>query len=156
MKPTGMHPIILCVVLGIVTACSMSSPPASTVSPTAAVVPQPTSQIRASDRMLYWQEEARELQAMATHREREAELALKKTPGPATKEFVKRMQLLVHQLQEAAEYADAQAKEPEREVPPDVIQQLHSALDNSLKADIKAIDAAPAVGGASHGISADQ
>jgi len=106
--------------------------------------------------MFYWQEEALELHAMATHREREAALVLKNTPGPAMNEFVKRMRLLAHQLQEAAEYADEQAKEAEQEILPAMIQQLHSALDTSVKADVKEIDVTPPVGGASYGHSADQ
>jgi len=157
MKSTGMHSIGLCAVIGILDACTTSGLASSAVPSTALVVAQTTSQqMRASDRMFYWQEEALELHAMATHREREAELVLKNTPGPTTNEFVKRMRLLAHQLQEAAEYADAQAKEAEREIPPDMIQQLHSALDDSVTSDIKEIEAAPAVGGASHGILVDQ
>lgn len=156
MKPTVTYPIILCVVLGILTACTMSGPVPSTVSPTTPVVMQPTPQMRASDRMFYWQEEARELYAMVTHREREAELVWKKYPGPEMDQFVQHMRLLTHQLQEAAEYANAQAQEAEREIPPDVLQQLHSALDNSVKVDITAIEAVPSIRRASHGISADQ
>lgn len=128
MKPRRMHVIPLCAVLGILDACSTirlaSSPAALTEPPMTQTMPQ----MRASDRMFYWQEEARELHAMATHREFEAELILKKKPGSATSEFVKQMRLLAHQLHEAAEYADTQAKEAERAIPPDVIQRLHSAV----------------------------
>lgn len=148
MKSLRMHSIGLCAVLGILDACTTSG----LASPATPVLTQTTSQqMRASDRMFYWQEEALELHAMATHREQEAELVLKNTPGPAISEFVKRMRLLAHQLQEAAEYADTQAKEAEREIPPAIIQQLHSALDTSTKE----IDATPPVGGASHAHSAD-
>ena len=156
MKPTGTRPIILCLVLGILTACTMSGPVPSTVPPTAPVMMQPTSQMRASDRMLYWIEEARELHAMATHREREAELVWKKYPGPEMDQFVQHMRLLAHQLQGAAEYANAQAQEALREIPPDMLRQLHSALDDSVRADINEIDADPAIRGAAHGISAAQ
>ena len=128
MKPTGMCPTACYVMFAILTACttSGSAPPAAS-APTP-VVTQPTSQIRASDRMFYWREEARELHAMATHRDREAELMLRKKPGSTTHEFVKQMQQLAHQLHQAATYADAQAKEAEREIPPDMLQQFHSAL----------------------------
>jgi len=84
--------------------------------------------MQSSDRMFYWLEEARELHAMASHRDREAELMLKKKPGPATNEFVKQMRQLTRRLHQAATYADAQAKEAEREILPDTIQQFHSAL----------------------------
>ena len=65
---------------------------------------------------------------MATHRDREAELMLKKKPGPATDEFVKQMRRLARQLHQAATYADSQAKEAESEIPPDMIRQFRSAL----------------------------
>lgn len=104
MKSTGMRSISLCAVLGILDACTTSGLASSAAPSTAPVVTQTTSQqMRAPDRTFYWQEEARELHAMATHREREAELVLKNTPRPVTNEFVRRMRLLVHQLQEAAE-----------------------------------------------------
>lgn len=128
MKPTGMRLIILCVVLGILAACTTNSPAPPTAPSASPVVTQAPSQMRASDRMFYWQEEARELHAMATHRDREAELMLKKKPGPTTNEFVKQMRLLAHQLRQAATYADARAKEAEGEILPDMIKQFHSAL----------------------------
>ncbi len=128
MKPTGMCLIACYVVIGILTACTTSgSAPPTVFSPTP-VVAQPTAQIRASDRMFYWREEARELHAMASHREREAELMSKTKPGPTTHEFVEQMQALAHQLHQAAAYADVQAEQAEREIPPDMLQQLHSAL----------------------------
>jgi hypothetical protein len=52
---------------------------------------------------------------------------LKTQPGSATNEFVKQMRLFAHQLEEAAVYADTQAKNAAREIPPDMIQQLQSA-----------------------------
>ena len=128
MKPTGMCPTACYAMFAILTACTTSGPAPPTTSFPTPVVTQPTSQIRASDRMFYWREEARELHAMASHREREAELTLKKTPGPTTHEFVKQMQQLAHQLHQAAIYADAQAKEAEREIPHDMLRQFHSAL----------------------------
>jgi len=128
MKPMGMCPVACYVMLGILTACTTSSPAPPTASSPTPVVTQPTPQIRASDRMFYWHEEAQELHTMAMHREREAELMLRKTPGPTTQEFVKHMRQLAHQLHQAATYADVQAKEAEREIPPGMIQQFHSAL----------------------------
>lgn len=89
---------------------------------------QTAPQLRASDRMLYWIEEARELHTMATHREREAELVVKKQPGPETDEFVKQMRIFAHRLETAAEYARVQAQEAEREIPPEMIMELQSAL----------------------------
>lgn len=125
MKPTGMRPIILCAVLVLLDACTMNGLAQSTTVPLPApVVMQPTSHMRPSDRMLYWYEESRELHAMAMHREREAELILRKKPGPATNEFVRQMRVFAHQLHETAAFADAQAKEAEQEIPPDMITQL--------------------------------
>ncbi|WHZ27368.1 MAG: hypothetical protein OJF51_002165 [Nitrospira sp.] len=128
MKRSSMHFFTLGVILQILTACATRDSAPSTASSTASAVTQATSQMRSSDRMFYWLEEARELHAMASHRDREAELMLKKKPGPATNEFVKQMRQLTRQLHQAATYADTQAKEAEREIPPDMIQQFHSAL----------------------------
>ena len=126
MKPPIMHVFTLCVVLLLLVACTMNSSAQSTTSSTNSVVRQTTPQMRPSDRMFYWYEEARELHSMATHREQEAELVLKKQPGPTTDEFVKQMRLFAHRLQEAAEYADAQAREAKREVSGDMIQHPSS------------------------------
>lgn len=119
MKPSSMHFFTLWAVLQILTACATSGSAPPTAPSTASAMAQTTSQMRSSDRMFYWIEEARELHAMASHRDREAELMLKKKPGPATNEFVKQMRQLTRQLHQAATYADAQAKEAEREIPPD-------------------------------------
>lgn len=149
MNATEMHSITFCGVLGILTACTANGWAQPTAPSTAPVATQAALQMRASDRMFYWREEGRELHAMARHRERETELLLKTKPGPATNEFVKQMRLFARQLEEAADYADTQAEKAAREIPPDVIQQLHSALADSVKADIEALDAAPAVAGTS-------
>ena len=109
----------------------------STAPSTVPVVMQTTLQMRPSDRMFYWYEESRELHAMATHREHEAELVLKKQPGPATDEFVNQMRLFAHRLHEVAEYADAQALEAEKEIPPGMIKQLYSVHDDLLKSGIQ-------------------
>jgi len=128
MKQSSMHFFTLWAILHILTACATSDSAPSTAPLTASDVVPTTSQMRSSDRMFYWLEEARELHAMASHRDREAELMLKKKPGPATNEFVKQMRQLTRQLHQAATYADTQAKEAEREIPPDMTQQFHSAL----------------------------
>jgi hypothetical protein len=128
MKPSNMHFFTLWAILQILTACATNDSAPSTAPSTASVVTQTTSQVESSDRMFYWLEEARELHAMASHRDREAELMLKKKPGPATNEFVKQMRQLTLRLHQAATYADAQAKDAEREILPDMIQQFHSAL----------------------------
>ena len=118
MRTQGMRPITLCAVLGILEACGTSGPPPFTEPPAAPAATRTTAQpIRVADRMFYWREEARELRGMANHREREADLVLKKKPGAATNKFVKQMRTLANQLQAAAEYADAQAREAEQEVP---------------------------------------
>ena len=128
MKPKGVHFLTVWAVLEILTACTTSGPAPSMASSSAPVMTQAASQMRSSDRMFYWREEARELHAMASHRDREAELMLKTKPGPATSAFVKQMRQFAHQLHQAATYADVQAKEAEREIPPDLIQQFHSTL----------------------------
>jgi hypothetical protein len=128
MKPSSMHFFTLWAILQILAACATNGSAPSTSPSTASAVMEATSQMQSSDRMFYWLEEARELHAMASHRDREAELMLKKKPGPATNEFVKQMRQLTRRLHQAATYADAQAKEAEREILPDTIQQFHSAL----------------------------
>ncbi len=125
MKPSSMHFFTMWAILQILTACATNDSAPSTVPSTTSAT---TSQMRSSDRMFYWLEEARELHAMASHRDREAELMLQNKPGPATNEFVKQMRQLTRRLHQAATYADVQAKEAEREIPPDMIQQFHSAL----------------------------
>ena len=118
MRTTGIRPITLCVVLGLFNSCTTRNLALSTAPSLEPAANQTTSRpIRASDRMFYWREEARELHEMANHREREAELVLKKQPGAATNEFVKQMRSLAHQLHAAAEYADAEARQAEQEVP---------------------------------------
>jgi hypothetical protein len=128
MKKARIHIIALCTMLGILNACTITAPTYSSAPLSASPVMQTTPQLRASDRMLYWIEEARELHTMAKHREHEAELAFKQQPGPETDEFVKQMRLFAHRLEETAEYARIQAQEAEREIPPDMIMELQSAL----------------------------
>lgn len=126
MKPTDLRPLTLCMVFVLLNAYTINGLAQSTAPSTVPVVTQPRSQMGPSDRMFYWYEEARELRAMATHREREAELVMKKDPGPATDEFVKQMRLFARRLYEAAEYADTQAHEAEQEIPPDTNRQQYS------------------------------
>ncbi len=127
MNAKDMLSIIFCGMLGILPACAMNGSAQPTAPSTEPAATQTVSQMRASDRMFYWREEGRELHAMARLRERETDLLLKTQPGPATTEFAKQMRLFAHQLEEAADYADTQAKNAAREIPPDMIQQLQSA-----------------------------
>jgi len=126
MKPARTRLITMCVVFGVLTSCTTNGVVPSTETSTAPVVRSTIPQMRASDRMFYWREEAQELHTMAMRREREAELVLRRKPGPATDEFVKQMRLFAHRLQEAAEYAGAQAQEAEHEIPHDMIKQRYS------------------------------
>ena len=125
MKPKTLRPAVLCTAIGILNACTTAGLSSSTAPMLESSVMQTKPQMRASDRILYWLEEARELHDMATHREREAELILMTGPGPSTNAFVKHMRVLAHQLNEVAQYADQQAKEAEAEISPEELQQLH-------------------------------
>lgn len=131
MNAREMRLITFCGVLGVLTACTVHGSAQPTTPSTVPVATQSPAQMRASDRLFYWREEGRELHGMARHRERETELLLKTKPGPATNEFVKQMRLFAHQLEEAADYADMQAKKAAEEVSPDMIQQLPSSPDGS-------------------------
>ena len=62
----------------------------------------------------YWREEAMELHNMAARREREADLISKK--DSSSKELATQMRALARQLHAAAEYADEQAQETQRQV----------------------------------------
>ena len=64
----------------------------------------------------YWHEEATELHDMATRREREADVLSKRNEGASAEELVTRMRTLAKQLHAAAEYADEQAEEAQRQV----------------------------------------
>lgn len=128
MKPIGTRSIILREACGILTACAIGG---SAFTTTLSMVPagvETNDYMSASDRMSYWHEEARELQAMATQRTRESQVVLNKYPGPGMNQFVQHMQRLAHQLQEAADYANTQAHDAEREIPPDMLAQLQSVL----------------------------
>lgn len=125
MKPTAMHSVTLCVVVLLLVACTRNGLAQSTASPRGPVVAQTASQMRPSDQMFYWYEEARELHSMATHTEHEAELVSKQLPGPTTDDFVKRMRSFAHRLHEAATYADAQAQQMEQNSSPHRIERFH-------------------------------
>lgn len=76
--------------------------------------------------MSYRREEAQDLHITAMRRAREAELVLKRKPGPATDEFVTQVRFFAHRLLEAAGYAGAQAQQAEHEIPHDMIKQRYS------------------------------
>jgi uncharacterized protein (DUF433 family) len=57
-----------------------------------------------------------ELHEMASRREREADVLSKIKEGDSAEELVARMRILAQQLHIAAEYADQQAQEAQRQV----------------------------------------
>ena len=71
-------------------------------------------------RFYYWREEAMELHEMASRREREADVLSKNKEENkeenSAEELVARMRILAKQLHVAAEYADQQAQEAQRQV----------------------------------------
>lgn len=67
-------------------------------------------------RFYYWREEAMELHEMASRRELEADVLSKNKEGNSAEELVARMRILAKQLHVAAEYADQQAQEAQRQV----------------------------------------
>ncbi|HEV2173273.1 MAG TPA: hypothetical protein VGR71_06890 [Nitrospira sp.] len=85
-------------------------PPAETVSK-----PNPSPE-EITNRLDYWHEEATELHDMAARREREADVLSKRQEGGSAEELVTRMRTLAKQLHAAAEYADEQAQEAQRQV----------------------------------------
>lgn len=64
----------------------------------------------------YWYEEATELHEMAARREREADVLSRNTQETSADELVTHMRALARQLHAAAEYADKQAQEAQRQV----------------------------------------
>ena len=68
-----------------------------------------------TNRLDYWREEAMELHDMARRREREADVLLKNQEGASAEELVKRMRMLAKHLHAAAEYADEQAQDTQRQ-----------------------------------------
>ena len=86
-----------------------SGPPAEMVSETS------LSPGEITNRLDYWREEAMELHDMARRREREADVLLKNQEGASAEELVKRMRTLAKHLHAAAEYADEQAQDTQRQ-----------------------------------------
>jgi len=84
--------------------------PAETVSK-----PNPSPE-EITHRFDYWHEEATELHDMAARREREADVLSKRNDGASAEELVTRMRTLAKQLHAAAEYADEQSQEAQRQV----------------------------------------
>ena len=64
----------------------------------------------------YWHEEATELHEMAARREREADVISKNKQESSVEELVTHMRALARRLHAAAEYADNQALEAQRQV----------------------------------------
>lgn len=110
MKMTRMFSIIFCSLCGVLDGCATGHSSSLPSTHQASATTEVTTELRPSDRMFYWCEEARELREMAKHREREAELVLKKYPGPGMDQFIQHMRLLAHQLEEAADYAGGHMK----------------------------------------------
>jgi hypothetical protein len=67
-------------------------------------------------RVDYWREEATELHEMAARREREADVISKNKQESSAEELVTHMRALARRLHAAAEYADKQAQEAQRQV----------------------------------------
>lgn len=87
----------------------MNGPPAEMVS-------EPSlSAGEITNRLDYWREEAMELHDMARRTEREADVLLKNQEGASAEELVKRMRTLAQHLHAAAEYADEQAQDTQRQ-----------------------------------------
>jgi hypothetical protein len=113
--PTWSLPLVLlvgCAVSGLNT----KEPPAEAVSR-----PSPSPE-ELTHRFDYWYEEATELHEMAARREREADVLSKNKEGNSAEELVTRMRALAQQLHAAAEYAEEQAQEAQRQVPQEMTQ----------------------------------
>ena len=92
-----------------VPAHNTKEPPAEAVSKTS---PSPEE---ITHRFDYWREEASELHEMAARRDREADVLSKHKQETSGEEFVTRMRALAKQLHAAAEYAEEQAQEAQRQ-----------------------------------------
>jgi len=110
------------VALSLLVGCAAGGPAVPERRSDATATAQPTSPMRASDRMFYWREEARELHDMANRREREADLLSGSGQETPANEVVVRMRSLAKQLRAAAEYADEQAQEAARQMPHGMVQ----------------------------------
>ena len=74
------------------------------------------SQEEITNRLDYWREEAIELHHMARRREHETDVLSKSRKGVSADGLIIRMRTLAQQLHAAAEYADEQARESQRQV----------------------------------------
>ena len=92
-------------------------PAVNTKEPSNQIVSGPRlSSDEIAHRFDYWHEEATELHEMAARREREADVISKNKQDSSTEELVTNMRSLARQLHAAAEYADEQAQEAQRQV----------------------------------------
>jgi len=109
--------ILLTSSLSLVMLVGCAVPGLNTKEPLAEAVSRPTpSPEEMTHRFYYWREEAMELHEMASRREREADVLSKNKEGSSAEELVTRMRILAKQLHAAAEYADQQAHEAQRQV----------------------------------------
>jgi hypothetical protein len=109
-------------VLSLLVGCATSGSVTPARTPDAAAIAQASVRENATDRMFHWREEARELHEMADHREREADLLARGEHGPAQEEDAAHLRTLAKQLHAAADYADEQAREAQREIPHGMMQ----------------------------------
>jgi len=68
-----------------------------------------------TNRMFHWREEARELHEMADHREREAAVLSRGEQPSAPNDDAAHLRRLAQQLRAAAQYADEQAQDAQRQ-----------------------------------------
>ena len=103
--------------LSLVMFVGCAMPGLNTKEPLAEAVSRPSpSPEDMTHRFYYWREEAMELHEMASRREREADVLSKNKEENSAEELVARMRILAKQLHVAAEYADQQAQEAQRQV----------------------------------------
>ena len=112
----SMHILFPTWSLSLVMLVGCAVPEHNTKEPPAEAVSRPSlSPEDITHRLDYWLEEASELHEMATRREREADVLSKNKQETSGKEFVTRMRALAKQLHAAAEYAEDQAQEAQRQ-----------------------------------------
>ena len=111
-----MHILLPTWSLSLVMLVGCAVPEHNTKEPPAEAVSRPSlSPEEITHRFDYWREEASELHEMATRREREADVLSKNKQETSGEEFVTRMRALAKQLHAAAEYAEEQAQEAQRQ-----------------------------------------
>lgn len=112
----AMHILFPTWSLSLVMLVGCAVPEHNTKEPPAEAIFRPSlSPEEITHRFDYWSEEASELHEMATRREREADVLSKNKQETSGKEFVTRMRALAKQLHAAAEYAEDQAQEAQRQ-----------------------------------------